>query len=110
MRTMTRRMAATAMPIPMPALAPVLMPEEALLTRADVGRAFVAVVKKARKDVATTNVEDMLCAAGVRVLRPAKHETRWSCGWARYRFSEIAVVWCRESINQQRSGYNRCIW
>ena len=54
-------MAATAMPIPMPALAPVDIPEDALLTRLDMGKAFVGVVKSsARKGVARLFIEDML--------------------------------------------------
>ena len=69
-------MAATAMPIPMPALAPVDIPEDALLTRLDMGKAFVGVVKSsARKGVARLFIEDMLSEDDARVLRPAKHET-----------------------------------
>lgn len=75
MTRMTRR-AATAMPIPMPALAPVDMLEDALLTRFDMGKAFVGAIKRrARKDDVRPSIEDMFPGCGARVLRPAKHET-----------------------------------
>ena len=71
-----RRRAATAMPIAMPALAPVDMPEDALLTRFDMGKAFVGAIKRrARKGDVMPRIEDMLSGYGARVLRPAKHET-----------------------------------
>lgn len=75
-RTMIRikRMAATAMPIPMPALAPV---DKVLLASFDMGEAFAGVVSSsARIDVARLSIEDMLSVEDARVLRPAKHETR----------------------------------
>lgn len=59
--TRIRRMAATAMPIPMPALAPVDMPEDALLTRDVMGKALTDVVKRrARRGEARLNTEDMV--------------------------------------------------
>lgn len=59
--TRIRRIAATAMPIPMPALAPTDMPEDALLTRDLMGKALADVVKRrARRGVARLNIEDMV--------------------------------------------------
>jgi hypothetical protein len=56
-----RRRAATAMPIAMPALAPVDIPEDALLTRFDMGKAFVGAIKRrARKGDVMPSIEDML--------------------------------------------------
>ena len=49
------------MPIPMPALAPTDMPEDALLTRDVMGKALADVVKRrARRGVARPNIEDMV--------------------------------------------------
>jgi hypothetical protein len=58
--TRIRRIAATAMPIPMPALAPTDMPD-ALLTKDVMGKALADVVKRrARRGVARLNIEDMV--------------------------------------------------
>lgn len=43
--------------------------------RDDMGKAFADVVKRrARRGVVMLIIEDMMCACGVRDLRPAKHE------------------------------------
>jgi hypothetical protein len=73
------------------------------LTRFDMGKAFVGAVKsRARKGVVRPSMEDMSCAGGARVLRPAKHETRWSCRWAKGNgLSEIAVGYRGSGEEQQ---------
>lgn len=65
-RTVTkiRRMAATAMPMPKPALAPTdIPPEEDLLTRDDIGKEFTVVAReKARRGAVRLRLEGMIYA------------------------------------------------